>query len=139
MRHLEIKKLLSAYNKGEKYPYTEEQFCADCKRYIKATKESRMICSIGSVASSGMSRTLKFVEMEKSRTDTRHYLLNFFQLFNVLGYKPANSTSYYFRVYGCGMDMVFHTNYTIFYELARLGFINTIDCKNLAQNTPHLI
>ena len=143
MKNLEIKKLLDTYNKGEKYLYTEEQFSADCKRYIKAIKEGRMMCSIGSVAPSGMSRTIKFVELTKRKGDKQlfalNFLLNFYQLFKVLGYKLAGSNSDYFRIHGCGMDMVFHTNYTIIHVLARLGFISAATCKSLAQSTPHII
>ena len=56
-----------------------------------------------------------------------------------LGFSPANKNSNYFRIYGCGMDMIFHTNYTIIHKLARLGFLNKKECESLAQNTPQTI
>jgi hypothetical protein len=42
--------------------YSVDQFYKDAERYVKAIKEGRVICSIGSVSRSGMSRTIKFLE-----------------------------------------------------------------------------
>ena len=105
-------------------------------RYIKAIKEARMICSIGSVSKSGMSRTIKFLEMSKG--ENRHFLYNFYQFFDSLGYTKIKDSDY-FRIGGCGMDMIFHTNYTIMHDLRRLGFINKEECDTLAQATPHIV
>lgn len=129
------KEILKAINKDQYY--TIDQFINDGQRYIKAIKERRMICSIGSVSSSGMSRTIKFVECSKGKIGYNY--LNFFAFFRVLGYTAVNKYGDYFRIGGCGMDMIFHTNYTIIHKLHRLGFINKPICDNLSQMTPTVI
>lgn len=111
-------------------------FIRNADRYIKAIKEGRVICSIGSVSSSGMSRTIKFLECNKGTTGYNY--LNFYMLFDILGYQKVKDSDY-FRVHGCGMDMVFHTNYTIIHNLYGLGFINKKQCDILAQQTPSAI
>ena len=64
--------------------------------------------------------------------------LNFYQFFTQLGFaKVKNSNT--FRISGCGMDMIFHTNYTIMHQLCRYGFITKKECENLAQKTPQVI
>ena len=108
-------------------------FINSCKRYVKAIKENRMVCSIDSVSRSGMSRNIKFVEVSKNSG-----VSNFFWLFKVLGYKVAKNTNY-FKINGCGMDMVFHTNYCIINDLKRLNIINKETCNILAQRTPPTI
>ena len=112
--------------------YSTEQFIRDAKRYIKAIKERRVICSIGSVSRSGMSRTIKLIAPEKSKHDRGYYYLNFFAFMRVLGYTPAGNT-HYFRINGCGMDMIFDTNYTIIHRLHRLKLVNKKECEKLAQ------
>ena len=117
--------------------YSIESFIESANRYIKAIKEGRMICSIDTVSASGMSCTIKFLECSKGK-DKFNYL-NFFMFFKILDFTPANRHSHYFRISGCGMDMIFHTNYTIIHKLTRLGFINNKQCQNLAQQTPNVI
>ena len=63
---------------------------------------------------------------------------NFYQFFDSLGYTKIKDSDY-FRIGGCGMDMIFHTNYTIMHDLRRLGFINKEECDTLAQATPHIV
>lgn len=122
--------------KGEIY-YSQDRFICDAERYIKAIKEGRMICSIEKVSASGMSRTIKFLSCEKG---SRNYIyLNYFAFFQTLGFSPASKRSHYFRIHGCGMDMIFHTNYTIIHKLQRLGFIDKKRCESLAQMTPLVI
>jgi hypothetical protein len=134
---VELEKLLTKYNKGSYYPLERDLLIYSCERYIKAIKEGRMLCSIGSVSSSGMSRTIKFVELSKGDKNN-HHVLNFWVLFKVLGYQSVKDSDY-FRVHGCGMDMVFATNYNIIQELTSLGFLNKKQCAELAQKTPHII
>ena len=119
--------------------YSVDMFRKDADRYIKAIKEGRMICSIGSVSSSGMSRTIKFLECTKNATTKRYHYYQFYALFNALDFSPDKSSRDYFRIHGCGMDMIFHTNYTIIHRLSRLGFINDKECRSLAQDTPTVI
>lgn len=123
-------------NIGKQSYYDAERFTADAKRYIKAIKEGRMINSIGSVSNSGMSRTIKFVEMNKLGKQCRIY--NFFVFFKVMGYTPVKQSDY-FRINGCGMDMIFATNYNIIHNLHRMRFMNKAQCNTCAQMTPSTI
>ena len=107
-------------------------FYDNAQRYIKAIKQGRMICSIDTVSRSGMSRTLKFMEFQKSN------IYNFHAFFIALKFNQVKNSDY-FRVYGCGMDMVFHTNYSIIHRLYRLGFLGYDECEKLAQLTPKCI
>lgn len=117
--------------------YSVEQFVNDANRYVKAIKEGRMINSIGKVSSSGMSRTIKFLSCEGSKN--RYNYRNYFAFFRILGYSPENKMSHYFRIGGCGMDMIFNTNYNNIRLLHRLGFITKKECDKLAQMTPTTI
>lgn len=137
----DINALLKKYNKGRQFQATHEDFIRHAKRYIKAIKERRVICAIDKVSASGMSRTLKFLESSRGSYEgkTRYSLLNFYEFFLMLEYKPVNSQSDYFRIIGCGMDMVFATNYYIIGKLERLGFLNAKLSSELRQATPPVI
>lgn len=135
----EVKAIVSAYNKNKVYKVDDSVFIDHAKRYIKAIKEGRILCSIESVAPSGMSRVIKFVEVSKYSDRKQYAVLNFYQFFVMLGFSPAGKYKNGFRVNGCGMDMVFHTNYSIIHKLHRLGFITKKQCDELAQKTPHVI
>ena len=115
--------------------YNVEQFISDAKQYIKAIKEERMICIIKKVSASGMSRDLKFMSAEQGK-DKRFYHRQYICLFTALGYKEVQRTGT-FKIHGCGMDMVFNTNYNIIHDLKRLGFISDELCRVLAQKTPN--
>lgn len=129
------KELMKAINNC-KY-YSVEQFIGDANRYIKAIQEGRMICKIASVSASGMSRQMRFCSMEKNKYNKGNFnLTNYLCLFLALGFTKAGDN---FRIGGCGMDMVFHTNYTIIHRLERLGFIAKEACEKLAQQTPVVI
>ena len=132
----DIEALLKKHNKGLDYPVYFDNFVMNAKRYIKAIKQGRMICSIDKVSTSGMSRTLKFVEIDGR--DRSYYMYNFYQLFDVLGYNAVGNTDY-FRIYGCGMDMVFHTNYSIIRQLYNFGLMQKKTCIKLEQMTPNVI
>jgi hypothetical protein len=114
-----------------------DSFIDNANAYIKAIKQGRMLNSIDTVSKSGMSRTLKFVSCEV--LNNKGHFRNYFTLFKTLGYSPAGQRSNYFRVNGCGMDMVFHTNYSIIHQLCALGFISKKECATLAQMTPSTI
>lgn len=115
--------------------YNVEQFISDAKTYIKAIKEERMICIIKKVSASGMSRDLKFLSAERGK-DKRFYHRQYNCLFIALGYKEVQRTGT-FKIHGCGMDMVFHTNYTIIHKLKTLGFISDELCRTYVQKTPN--
>ncbi len=133
-RNVEANKEIQS-NIGEYY--STERFIKDGFRYIKAIKEGRMINSIASVAPSGMSRNIKFLECAKMEKG-RYQYLNFFAFFKALGYTESRK-DHYFKINGCGMDMIFHTNYTNIHTLEQLGFISRKQCNSLAQDTPQTI
>ena len=116
------------------YGFNSEDFIMNAERYIKSCKENRIFCVIHSVSKSGMSRKLSFYESTFNE-DGRGGFLNFNALFIALGYSDRNRDGK-FTVNGCGMDMVFHTNYSIIHSLYNLGMITNEECEILAQNTP---
>lgn len=116
--------------------YSTEQFINDANRYIKAIKEGRMCCIINSVSRSGMSRKIRFVECGKGKD--KYYYMNFFAFFTALGFSRGKDSNF-FIINGCGMDMIFHTNYTIIHRLSRLGFITGEECERVCQMTPPVL
>lgn len=112
-----------------KLDINEDIFFSQAERYINAIRENRMCCIITSVSKSGMSRNMKFIEFNNG-------YMTFYVLFKGLGYSNKEDS---FRVNGCGMDMVFHTNYTIIHNLSRMGFISKEECDILAQKTPVIL
>lgn len=122
--------------------YSKEAFLTDATAYINAIRENRMINVIGNVSASGMSRTLKFTSCEhhsKLNGENTYYQRNYNGLFCALGYREAKNSWGYFRVTGCGMDMIFNTNYNIIHDLKRIGLISEEECRTLAQLTPNTI
>ena len=117
--------------------FENQDFYNNALRYIKAIKEGRMCCIIPSVSASGMSRNIRFMECAKRKAGYGYY--NFHSLFVALGFEKSRSNNDSFIIHGCGMDMVFHTNYTIIHRLHRLGFITKKECDILAQKTPTIL
>lgn len=114
-----------------------QHFIDNAKRYIAASRQHRIIASIGSVSKSGMSRTMRFTELGKSHQAGQHHIMTFYSLFDALGYQKVNSD--YFRINGCGMDMVFNTHYEIIHKLHGLGFMTKPQRDILCQKTPHVL
>jgi len=113
--------------------YSEENFIKDAKTYIQAIKENRVIVSVYSVAPSGMSRKLKFLSFEKHENENNGYYRQYLSMFEALGYKVKD---YAFTVNGCGMDMIFHTNYSAMHTFLNIGLIDKSKCDILSQKTP---
>jgi hypothetical protein len=109
-----------------------EAFIESAQDYIKAVYEGRMLCVIHSVSKSGMSRNLSFYSCEQNRYGD-HYYRNYRGLFRCLGYREAKQG---FRIDGCGMDMVFHTNYSNIHTFRRIGLLAAEECGSLSQKTP---
>ena len=127
----EIEKAINA----QRY-YSVENFEKDCVTYINAIESGRMVCSIHSVAKSGMSRVLSFHSCESSQGTDKFYYRQYRSLFCALGYKESGEG---FRVNGCGMDMVFHTNYSIIHDFKQLELITKEQCEHLCQQTPTVL
>ena len=128
----EVKKVIT---KNEYY--NESDFIKDAQTYIKAIKEGRVICSVVSVSTSGMSRQIKFLSCEVSnyKDEVSNYYRQFNSMLQCLGFR-YNKNKYCISVSGCGMDMIFHTNYTVIHSLKNMGFITKEDCEKLCQMTP---
>ena len=116
------------------YSFNSDDFIMNAERYIKACKENRIFCVIHSVSKSGMSRKLSFYESTFSK-EGKGGFLNFTALFIALGYSDRNRDGK-FTVNGCGMDMLFHTNYSIIRSLYNLGMTTNEEYEILSQNTP---
>lgn len=130
-RNIQADKELVKAIEGTNY-YSIDNFISDASDYIEATKAGRMLCVIPHVSRSGMSRVIKFHSWQPGK---RGYYRQYNGLFKALGYRESRDRSG-FTISGCGMDVVFHTNYTNIHRLARLGFISRAVCESLAQNTP---
>lgn len=109
-----------------------ESFISNAKRYINAIKDGRMLCIVTHVSQSGMSRRFKYLECNGKNGNCSY--LNFYTFHKVLGYNHGNDDA--IKVSGCGMNMNFHTNYSIIHRLGRLGFLNKSQVNELSQKTP---
>jgi len=129
------KEVVKAINKNTYY--SEEQFKSDVSQYIEAIKEGRVIVNVVSVSKSGMSRKMKFLAYQKSNyTDQKKgYYRQFNSMFEVLDWKVKDDC---LNVGGCGMNMIFHVNYTVMCDFKRMGFITDSECAVLAQETPQI-
>lgn len=121
----EILKRINAQNY-----YDVAEFAEDCKRYAKAIKERRLIVSIVSVSTSGMSRTFKVREMAKAH-DGGYCLNGFYLFFKAIGESLNKDGNVIMK--GCGMDMVFSLNYNVCGVLHRLGVLNQTEFNKLSQ------
>lgn len=131
------KEVIKAIAKNEYY--SEEQFISDAQSWVNAIKEGRILCNIVSVSSSGMSRQMKFMSFEPSKNEGQQgWYRQFNTMLQVLGFK-YNKAKYCISVSGCGMDMVFHTNYTIMHDFKNMGIITDDECAKLCQMTPSTI
>lgn len=139
MNNKRIEKLLAtntnAVYTGERY---KEEFISDCRRYVKACKDRRLIASIPHVSKSGMTRHIKIIELTKRKNRDGFYILHFRPMFLAFGSKFAKDGDSLI-IKGCGMDMLFHTHYTTIHNIAWLGIISKKTAGGLAQQTPHYI
>lgn len=107
-----------------------QMFEREAKQYISAIEQGRMICFIHSVSRSGMTRYMSFKAYAKS-----FYYKGFNQFISsLLGIKLNKQCK--LIVEGCGMDMVFNTNYEVINALQRIGYLSKKRAEKLAQKTP---
>lgn len=100
-----------------------EEGIRNAKRFIKALKEQRIVVSIPHISSSGMSRIIRFREINRYKWESKtHYCITQFDWFlEQLGWSYDKNWDG-IRVGGCGMDMVFHTLYSVCGTLQHHGF-----------------
>ena len=109
--------------------YDEDRFIKDCNTYIEAVKSGRILYDVISVSASGMSRKINIRSFEG--TMERGYYRNYFAMLEILGYKV--NKDYTITVKGCGMNMLFSTNYDLIGQMERLEFINKETSDDLKQ------
>lgn len=122
----EIEKRLSK----EEY-YTKEMLLSDIQTYIKALKEGRLQYLVMNVSSNGMNRNIFIQSCEQSKTNNNFYFRQYSRMFEMLGYKL--SKDYYIRVSGCGMNMLFATNYNLIHTFKNMNIISESEAEILAQ------
>lgn len=123
------KEMLKNISKNEYY--SQEDFVKDCKCYIKSLKSGRVQYTVTHVSNSGMSRDI-FIQSYEG-TMTKGYFRTYFSMLQVLGYKFASKYSSDIKVGGCGMNMLFATNYNICNYFNRMGLITEKEFKTLCQ------
>lgn len=121
------KEILNNLKKNEYY--NEEDFIYDCKVYIKALKSGRLQYTVTNVSKSGISRDINIQSYEG--TMAKGYYRQYTGLTDALGYKRSGWAD--IRVGGCGMNMLFATNYNIIHDFKRMGLISDKECKTLSQ------
>lgn len=102
---------------------SSEEGKRNAERFIKALKERRLICSVKSVSSSGMSRIITFNEVARIGYPKKksYTLYHFNWFFKCIGYTYDNKWDA-IRVNGCGMDMIFGTIYGVCETLIYYGW-----------------
>ena len=106
----------------------------NAKRFILALEEKRLLCVVKNVSSSGMSRQIFFGEMHfedhrpLGNSSAAVYQFNWF--FGQLGFRYRQDSALV-SVYGCGMDMIFHTLSNVCGILKEAGFVLPSDWSSL--------
>lgn len=110
--------------------YSEETFINDAKTYIKAVESGRIQYTVLNVSSNGMSRQIAITSYEG--TMAKGYYRNYYSFLTALGYR-FNKDRDGIVVHGCGMNMLFATNYNIIGHLKFMGFLTDKKAKTLQQ------
>ena len=111
--------------------YSQDEFIADAKRYIKAVQSGRMLYTVTHVSNSGMSRDINIKSFEGTMTNGSY--CTYYSFLKVLGYKFAGNYSSDIKVSGCGINMLFATNYDIIHTLFNMKFVSKKKCEILSQ------
>ena len=130
MKKITINKEVTKRINKEEF-YHVDTFISDCKTYIKAVEAGRILYTVTHVSQSGMSRNINIKSFEGKMI--KGYYRNYNAFLTVLGYKFADKYSSDIKVNGCGMDMLFDTNYNIIHSLYEMGFITKDKCEILSQ------
>lgn len=109
--------------------YDVDNFILDAKEYIKAIESGRCRYEVVSVSKSGMRRTINISAFVGKYSNG--YFRTFRMMLKHMGYSFDKYDD--LIVTGCGMNMLFATNYNIVHELYRMGFMKKEKCDKLAQ------
>tara|TARA_Y100000593_G_C4085674_1_gene226034 strand:- start:49 stop:519 length:471 start_codon:yes stop_codon:yes gene_type:complete len=143
-----IQDIKKYYNKvfKDSNVFTEEiiqqEFIQDIERYIKASKENRLIANVRHVSKSGMYRVIDILEfgidINVNRDEPYHgYIRSFVRFFGILDNYNLDKSGVVVR--GCGMDMIFALHNNIIETLFYRGLISESDRQATAQNKPYPI
>lgn len=111
--------------------YDVVDFVKDATAYIKAVESGRILYDVTHVASSGMSRNIKIRSFEGNTK--KGYYRNYNGFLEALGQTMVKNEFSTVRVSGCGMNMLFHTNYTIIRTLRAFGMLTAAKSAILEQ------
>ena len=111
--------------------YAKEMLLDDIQDYIKALKEGRLQYLVMSVSSNGMSRNILIQSCEQNKTNNNFYFRQYSRMFEMLNYKLDKN--YYVKVSGCGMNMLFATNYYLIQTFKSMNIISESEANILAQ------
>ena len=130
MQNITLSKEIEKRLSKEEY-YSKDLLLRDIQDYIKALKEGRLQYLVISVSPNGMSRNILIQSCEQNKTNINFYFRQFTRMFEMLGYKL--NKDYYLKVSGCGMNMLFATNYYLIQTFKSLNIITELECEILAQ------
>ena len=130
MQNITLSKETEKRLSKEEY-YTKEMLLNDIQDYIKALKEGRLQYLVMNVSSNGMNRNILIQSCEQNKTNNNFYFRQFTRMFEMLGYKL--NKDYYLKVSGCGMNMLFATNYYLIQTFKNMNIITELECEILAQ------
>lgn len=111
--------------------YTQEDFTKDIQTYIKALREGRLQYLVMNVSNSGMNRNILVQSCEQNKNNNNFYYRQYLKMFEILGYKLDKNFN--IKVSGCGMNMLFATNYNLIRTFKNMNIITAEDCEMLAQ------
>ena len=130
MQNITLSKETEKRLSKEEY-YTKEMLLDDIQDYIKALKEGRLQYLVMNVSSSGMSRAILIQSCEQSKSNNSFYFRQYSRMFEMLNYKLDKN--YNIKVSGCGMNMLFATNYYLIQTFKSMNIISENEADILAQ------
>ena len=130
MQNITLSKEIEKRLSKEEY-YTKDMLLDDIQTYIKALKEGRLQYIVISVSASGMNRNILVQSCEQNKTNNNFYFRQYSRMFEMLGYKL--NKDYNIKVSGCGMNMLFATNYNLIHTFKNMNIISDLECEILAQ------
>lgn len=130
MQNITLSKEIEKRLSKEEY-YTKDILLDDIQDYIKALKEGRLQYMVISVSANGMNRNILVQSCEQNKTSNNFYFRQFSRMFEMLGYKL--NKDYNIKVSGCGMNMLFATNYNLIHTFKNMNIISDLECEILAQ------
>ena len=130
MQNITLSKDIEKRLSKEEY-YTKEMLLDDIQDYIKALKEGRLQYLVMSVSQSGMNRNILIQSCEQNKSNNNFYFRQYSRMFEMLNYKLDKN--YNVKVSGCGMNMLFATNYYLIHTFKSMNIILKDEADVLSQ------